>query len=253
MSELTTQPSPPEHEMLEPLPPIPEGCIRLYRGDVVDDEREPIIRHIEGRKTKQETEGRWFTDNPNYAEGFAGGRQLDLGEGHMRLRFVDVPEEVAEEFNTRNLPLEYMRDANGTGGDANEWLLPSDVIEGAHEYGFVETDQTYEPEIEQGLKDLLTSSELAEYLASMGVDDAAAEEIIADPVESAMVLHQLSMGFGHEHFHIADTEAMERTLRQLSLGVDSAHKKRHLGVHKPVQKPKETVVNKPIEVDEDLW
>lgn len=252
-------PNPEERFAYEPLPPVPEGHIRLYRGDVVDEAREPIIRHIDGRRTKQETEGRWFTDNPNAAEGYGLGRHYDLEQHHdqdstnIRLRFVDVPEEVAHEFNTRNLPLAYMSEANGTGGDASEWLLPPEAIEQAQEYGVEEVEELYEPEVEEGLQELLKNPELQSYLKEMNIDEARAQEILQSPVDMVMVIQQLAIGLGQKHFNVADPEAMQEQLHSLALGVDSAHKRRYLGRH--ITQPQKTLNNDdmPSSTDEDMW
>lgn len=249
----TLQPAPhnPEEMTGEPLPPVSRGYIRLYRGDVVDEERNPIIVADEGRSAAEEAAGHWFTNNPNHAEGYAAGRNLDHEYGLPRLRFVDVPEHAATAFNTRNLPSDVMTQTNGTGGDSTEWLLPDEIIEQAREYRVKDVDQLYEPNIEEGIRVILVDPELQAYLQEMGLNKDKIEVIINDPVSIDGVLSQIFTGLSQGHFEVADKEEKQMVLRELILGVESAHKERYLGSQPKTAYKKPGVDN--LTQDSDDW
>lgn len=212
-----------------PLPPLADGYVRLYRGDIVDEDRHPIVRDVTGRATAMETAGRWFTDNPNDAEGYAGGRQADNEGSLRRYTFVDVPAEIAATYNTPALSSEQMRSANGGHTFANEWLLPRELADGATEYNVVQSEEMYDPTVIEDLHSVVSRPEVQSALQEMGVDNVRLEDIQQKPIELQQVLEQLSMMLGQNHLSVADRDVLSNQLAGLNRGVQSAHKQRVLG------------------------
>lgn len=75
------------------LPPVPDGHVRLYRGESAPTQRKVIPEWI--RQNKQalgiyDAEGRWFTNNLDNAVWYKN--DADVG----RIVYVDVPEEIAK-------------------------------------------------------------------------------------------------------------------------------------------------------------
>ncbi|MBP7807310.1 hypothetical protein KA047_02330 [Candidatus Saccharibacteria bacterium] len=212
-----------------PLPPLAEGYVRLYRGDIVDDAGKPIINDVTGRSTALDTAGRWFTDNPNDAEGYAGGRQLSHDESHRRHQFVDVPEEVAQRFNARTLPVETMIAANGGHAFSNEWLLPSEIAAEAVEYRVDHDTEGYEPWVNKGLDELFCKPEIRSVIEEIGLDNEDLKELEDDPVRLNELLAQFSMLNGQNSLPLDDRHEFRQWLSQLMIGVESANKRRYLG------------------------
>lgn len=221
-AEIMTQPE-------IPLPPLADGYVRLYRGDIVDEDRRPIVRDVTGRATAMETAGRWFTDNPNDAEGYAGGRQLSHEESYRRHQFVDVPEEVAQRFNARTLPVEIMIAANGGHAFSNEWLLPSEIAAQAVEYRVDDDAEGYEPWVNKGLDELFSKPEIRSVIEEMGLDNEGLKELEDDPIRLNELLAQFSMLNGQNSLPLDDRDEFRQRLSQLMIGVESANKRRYLG------------------------
>ncbi len=212
-----------------PLPPLAEGYVRLYRGDIVDDTGSPIIKDITGRSTALDTAGRWFTDNPNDAEGYAGGRQLSHGESYRRHQFVDVPEEVALRYNARNLPVETMIAANGGHAFSNEWLLPREIAAEAVEYRVDHDTEGYEPWVNKGLDELFSKPEIRSVIEEIGLNNEGLKELEDDPIRLNELLAQFSMLNGQNSLPLDDRDEFRQRLSQLMIGVESANKRRYLG------------------------
>jgi len=87
---------------------VPPGHTRLYRG-----ERAP------GTQTPgDETSGRWFTDNPDYAAEFAASHGED--DAPSRVRAIDVPTDVAKQ---------YFLAGTGENGVIPQYLLPRELAD----------------------------------------------------------------------------------------------------------------------------
>jgi hypothetical protein len=214
---------------LQELPPVRDGYVRLYRGDIVDEHRNPIIQDVTGRATAMDTAGRWFTDKPNDAEGYAGGRQAKNAGSFRRYSFVDVPEDVAAQYNARALSSEEIRAANGGHAFSNEWILPRDIVDNAVEYKVVESEDRYDPTVAHGLHTVFERPEVQSALEEMGIDRQILQDITHKPVELQLLLEQLSMMLGQNHLIVEDKEALGAELAQLNQGVQSAYKRRYLG------------------------
>lgn len=98
------------------LPPVPEGHVRLWRGEGKPFEAGGTPEWITANR------GRWFTDDPAYAHRYSSV------EGGVH--WVDVPTEQANAFNVQaNI-------ARAQGGHAevvNEFALPADRATAARE------------------------------------------------------------------------------------------------------------------------
>lgn len=219
----------PEQIQGMPLPPVEPGFVRLYRGDVIDLEGSPVIENVKDRDTAFATVGRWFTHDPNAAEGYAGGRIFDHDHERMRFRFTDIPIADAEKYNTFNLPLDVMRGANGTGGSRDEWLLPKELADQAREYHVAPTDRLYDPETEASLQLIFSDPGVTEFIKELGVDETSLPEVLSSPAQTRNALHQLSMSLGQNHFKTADNEAIGAAIAHAYIGAGSAHKQRLLG------------------------
>ena len=212
-----------------PLPPLQEGFVRLYRGDVVDAQGRPIVEEVDGRSTASETAGRWFTNDPNAAEGYGAGRVQNPDGEHPRTRFIDVPADVAHTYNTRNLSLKENLEANGTAGNSEEWLLPADIIDQAHEYQVKYVDRQYEPEVEAGLHEILADPSIVAILKLMDNIPSQVQDIINDRTLTTMVMEQFAIQLGQDPHPTEHTRELSAKIGELMYGVGSAHKQRYIG------------------------
>lgn len=213
-----------------PLPPVEPGYIRLYRGDAVGDAGLPFTDQAGSWHMSAEASGRWFTDVPTAAEGYAASRQADFPGAHRRQQFIDLPTETAATFNTPNIPIEEMQDANGGHAVSNEWLLPPELAQKAREYQVVHVEQLYEPGVEEDLTALLQSPQVGEYFSS--VDPTTLPELVKDPRTAMDLLEQLSMGIGQGHLPeltAADRQQLDEDIHRLHIAVDVNHTQRLLG------------------------
>lgn len=211
-----------------PLPPLQEGYVRLYRGDAVDEARLPLSEEAGSRHMSAHSAGRWFTDAPAAAEGYAVARKADSPGSLRRQRFIDLPVSVAETFNTPNLPPEEIWEANGGHSVSNEWLLPPEFAEKAREYQVQYDEKLYEPGVEDELTALFYSPDVTAYFYN--IDPDSVPDLIKDPNTAKALLEQLSMGLGQGHLpaHV-DQNSMGETIHRLHRAVESSHTKRLLG------------------------
>ncbi len=230
MSEITQLQQPEQQFSPEQaLPPLEAGFVRLYRGDVVDPNGNPFAEEMVGRSTNHDIGGRWFTDNPNAAEGYAASRQHDVAKrtpetlAVARTRFVDVPVEVAEQHNG------IAKTDEGSRGAADEWLLPQEFADAAAEYHVKTTDQQYPEGVEAGLLEILSNPELTGLLGEMGVTADRIHDIIADPHQVIEVLDGISRHALSGEVPVSDKASLEESLRALHRGVESAYKYRYVG------------------------
>jgi hypothetical protein len=104
-------------------PPIPEGHVRLYRGQQVPGSGKGLpewVKNDPKRKAAAEAEGRWFTNNKAEAQHYAD-EAGDKGE----VTYVDVPKEIADRYQAANDP-EASKQVHSTKRDKpnDEHFLP---------------------------------------------------------------------------------------------------------------------------------
>ena len=208
----------------QPLPPIEPGFTRLYRGDRVDELGNPIV---DGARTN--APGRWYTDNPNAAEGYAGWRlRGEEDSTRPRYQFIDIPVEDAQRFAAQNLSSEELVEAHGTGSiPSSEWLLPSDVADHAQEYFISSTEQIYSDGVEAELGYFFSQPGVAESLHGMGVSVDALPEVLHNPDKTLRILLQLGSYLGQGQLEVSDKELFQKGLKELTVAVESANKKRY--------------------------
>lgn len=134
-----------------PLQPVPEGRVRLYRGEELNAAGKYYapgeIRGNPGGTGEERlaTTGRWFSTNP------ATPMFYQSREGASRLRYVDVPHDVAAAADVRNMDPETLRNIHGFGAVPDEYILPEEWAAKAKEYTHVgaevpaeQTDRYYQ-------------------------------------------------------------------------------------------------------------
>lgn len=210
----------------EPLPPVAPGFVRLYRGDRIDGEGKPLHD-----KSSTEAPGRWFTDNPNSAEGYAGHTRLDSTEDTQpRHLYIDIPEETASEYNGLSpANAEALMMAGGvSGAPKSEWLLPQEIADQALEYKVEHTETLYEDGTEDGLMAVFQEPEVASYLKRIGITGERLTDAIQSPVRVESILLQIRNMLGERSIVVTDPKQLRSEVNRLDIAIGSANKRRYV-------------------------
>lgn len=117
------------------FPPIPEGHVRLFRGEQARGEDEDVIS-LEGQ-------GRWWTQFLDIAADYAEG-----DEG--RIYFLDVPEDIAQRSVISRLHETLDRPVGGSDAFIFEFYIPLEYVDGEKGTQNVLTALTVEGLLKQG-------------------------------------------------------------------------------------------------------
>jgi broad specificity phosphatase PhoE len=127
--ELAAPPAPvaqsAEPRGVDGLPQPAQGMVRLYRGETVPGTGRGLpewVRQAEVSGGVQQASGRWFTDQPEIAKWYQQEAAADGGKA--RLTYIDVPEDVAKQYNVANHPdaAKFSRDPD------REFFLPPEYV-----------------------------------------------------------------------------------------------------------------------------
>lgn len=107
----------------EPVQPT-ETMTRLYRGESVPGSGKGVPDWVKDSPKFQEAQGaqgRWFTTNLDDAKFYA----QEAGTG--RVRYLDVPKEIAEKYRATNSPEALKYSPKARAGETDEHFLPSEL------------------------------------------------------------------------------------------------------------------------------